>query len=175
MSTISFFVSGEPKAQPRPKAFARNFGGKWMARVYTPGSAEYWKSQIAIAAKPFLPTVPFAGPIKLSQVYYFARPKSHYRTGKNASLLRPDAPVDHESKPDCENLQKATQDALTQLGFWRDDSQVSKWDGHKVYCDEANPQPGCWITIAPLNPPERQIPPQAKIEALELFGKGAAA
>ena len=53
--TISFSVDGEPKAQPRPKAFARNFGNKWQARVYDPGTAEGWKSLIAIAVKPHLP------------------------------------------------------------------------------------------------------------------------
>jgi hypothetical protein len=40
---ISIFVHGEPKGQPRPRAFAR--GG--MVRMYDPATAEGWKSAIA--------------------------------------------------------------------------------------------------------------------------------
>jgi len=47
MSQIHFFVSGDPKAQPRIRAFAIN----GHARVYDPGTAEGWKSLIAVAAR----------------------------------------------------------------------------------------------------------------------------
>ena len=39
------FVHGEPKAQPRAKAFARN----GRAGIYDPGTAEGWKGAIAAA------------------------------------------------------------------------------------------------------------------------------
>lgn len=60
---IQFRVYGVPKGQPRPKAFARNFGGKWQARVYDPGTAESFKSAIAAAAQNCRPKVPLSGPI----------------------------------------------------------------------------------------------------------------
>lgn len=46
--TITFFIHGDPKPQPRPRAFARRMGAKFVARVYDAGTAEGWKSQIAM-------------------------------------------------------------------------------------------------------------------------------
>ena len=47
---ITVRVYGEPKGQPRPRAFAKPIGGgKFSARVYDAGTAEGWKSQIAQA------------------------------------------------------------------------------------------------------------------------------
>jgi len=131
--TIQFFAHGEPKGQPRPKAFARKFGAKWSARVYDPGTAEGWKSQIAVAAHDHIPHTPIAGPLALTLEFIMPRPKSHYRTGKNAGQLRDDAPAWHTGKPDRDNLEKAVMDALTQLGFWVDDSQVCDGPTTKRY------------------------------------------
>ena len=57
MTPILFFVRGEPKGQPRPRSFAlRGKGGKPILsktgqpiiRVYESGTAEEWKSQVAL-------------------------------------------------------------------------------------------------------------------------------
>ncbi len=119
---IIFFVLGIPKGQPRPKAFARNMGGgKWAARVYDPGTAEEWKSQIAVAAKEHRPDKPIEGPVFFRMKAYFPRPKSHFRSNGE---LKPTAPKYVCTKPDFDNCEKAATDALTHLGFWRDDSQI---------------------------------------------------
>lgn len=123
---ISFFVSGEPKGQPRPRAFARKMGNKYVARVFDAGTAEAWKSAIAAVAVQHRPDVPFLGAVAVRLSFRFARPRSHYRTGKHADQLRGNAPTHHTGKPDCDNLAKSVLDCLTQIGgFWRDDSQVS--------------------------------------------------
>jgi crossover junction endodeoxyribonuclease RusA len=122
-------------------------GSKFVARVFDCGTAEGWKSQIAVAAKPHAPDMPFGGPVMVSMRFCFARPKSHYRTGKNAAILRDTAPDYHTSKPDADNLAKAVLDCMTQLGaWWGDDQQVAqlnveKWwaSGHRL--------PGCYITV----------------------------
>ena len=49
-------VNGDPKPQPRPKAFKR---GKHAA-VYDPGTAEGWKGSIALAARELTPASPAA-------------------------------------------------------------------------------------------------------------------
>lgn len=113
---IQFAVDGIPKGQPRPRAFAIN--GK--ARVYDAGTAEAWKSAIAIAAKRHLPAQPIDGPVYVQVHHYMPRPKSHY-TKKG---LRDTAPSEHVAKPDIDNLLKAALDALTAIGMWRDDAQV---------------------------------------------------
>jgi Holliday junction resolvase RusA-like endonuclease len=146
MTPITFFVSGEPKAQPRPKAFARKFGDKWMARVYDSGTAEHWKSQIAIAAKPFLPLAPLIGPLELHLTFQFPRLKHHFGSGKKADALKNGAPYFHASRPDFDNLAKAVCDALTQLGMWRDDNQIADCRIVKAY----GPHQGCAVKIIPL-------------------------
>lgn len=119
MPEIRFRAFGNPKAQPRPRAFAKKMPYGVVARVYDDGSAESWKGQIAIAAAPHLPPRPIETPVSLTLVFWFARP---------ASLMRkkdPDAEMPHTSKPDIENCVKAVMDAGTQLGIWRDDRLVS--------------------------------------------------
>lgn len=142
MQPIEFFAAGDPKGQPRPKAFAR--GGH--AAIYDPGTAEGWKGCIALAGRSFCPTAPLEMPLRVDLTFYFPRPKSHFRTGKNASELRDDAAAWHCKKPDRDNSDKAVLDALTLLRFWRDDSQVCDGRIQKLYDDGRGP--GCLIRIS---------------------------
>jgi Holliday junction resolvase RusA-like endonuclease len=135
---IYFEVDGVPKGQPRPRAFGmkRKDGGVAI-RVYDPGTAEAWKSAIAVAFRKKFdgldpkPTLPIVGDVSLRMRFMFQRPKSHYRTGQHSAELRPDAPDWHTSKPDLDNLVKAVMDALTNIGIWRDDSQVAFMEAAK--------------------------------------------
>lgn len=139
---VSFTVSGDPKGQPRPRAFARRIGDKYVARVFDAGTAEAWKTQVALAATPARPAEPFAGAVAMTISFVFRRPKSHYRTNGE---LKPTAPREFVSKPDADNLAKAVMDALTQLGgFWRDDSQITELRVWKSYGRE----PGAIVSIA---------------------------
>jgi len=158
---ITFEVLGDPKAQPRPKAFARKFNnGAVMARVYTPGTAEEWKGRIALAAKEYVPFIPFTGPIRLDIQFRFKRPQSHFlKRG-----LRENAPFFHTGKPDRDNLEKAVADSLTVLGMWKDDGQVCCGEVIKIYSDLA----GATITITPFNEPLEQVRPNGKQAALAI-------
>lgn len=133
MTSIEFWVAGEPKAQGRPRAFAMKMGNKYSARVFNPTTAEGWKSAIALAGKLHMPAVPLEGPLRVDAFFVFNRPKSHYRTGRNAHELRESAPEWHTSKPDRDNLDKAVLDALKTLGFFKDDSQVCDGVPQKKY------------------------------------------
>lgn len=142
---IHFEVTGEPKAQPRPKAFARKFGnGAIMARVYTPGTAEEWKSQIAVAARDFVPMPPLQGPLRVDIEFRFSRPKAHFLTRG----LRDNAPTYHFSRPDRDNLEKAVLDALTTIGMWDDDAQVCCGEIVKRYCNDGE-LAGARVAISP--------------------------
>lgn len=57
---------------------------------------------------------------------YETRPKAHYRTGKFAHLLRPDAPAYPHSTVtgDSDKLRRAIEDALTDV-VWIDDKRVT--------------------------------------------------
>jgi len=137
---IEFFASGEPKGQPRARAFAMKRGDKTLVRMYDPATAEGWKNQIATAARPFILATPPLGPVSLCLYFNFPRPKSHFRSN---GPLRPNAPNWHTSKPDIDNCTKAVMDALKTLGFFKDDSQVCEKQVTKVYF--ANP--GCSVSI----------------------------
>ena len=67
--------------------------------------------------------------------FFFARPKSHFGTGKNCKALKTTSPVQHTQKPDLDNLAKAVLDAITDLQIWKDDSQVWNCTVQKEYTD----------------------------------------
>ena len=64
------------------------------------------------------------GPVSFRLVFYFTRPKSHYRTGKNAGVLKDNAPKLHLQRPDVTKLIRSTEDAITDAGLWMDDCYV---------------------------------------------------
>ena len=136
---INAHIVGTPKPQPRPRAFAR--GGR--ARVYDPGTAEGWKSAIAMEMREHAGNA-IDRPLRVTMCFYMPRPKSHFRTGKYSHLLKEGAPAEHTSKPDCDNLAKGTMDALTGIQVWRDDSQVVSLSVSKVW---AQTEPGMSLAI----------------------------
>ena len=144
MTRIQFFAPGIPKAQPRPRAFARKMGNTFVARVYDAGTAENFKSQIALAGRPHIPLVPLQGPLSVTFHFFFPRLKAHFRSN---GALKPDAPYWHTSKPDTENVIKAALDAMTILRFWSDDKQACKVEATKTYSD----RPGVEIIVEPLS------------------------
>lgn len=75
---------------------------------------------------------PLTGPLELEATFFFPRPKSHYRTGKHAGQLRPDAPIHCATKPDTDKLLRAVGDAITGI-VCRDDSQLVSVTGRKLY------------------------------------------
>lgn len=147
MEPIEFWVAGEPKAQPRVKAYKRGA----HAGVYDPGTAGEWKDRVAVAAKPYIPAEPLSGPLRVSLTFYFPRPKSHFRTGRYAHEMRPDAPSLHAKKPDRDNLEKAVTDALTVARMWQDDSQICDGPLRKRFDDGRGP--GCLIRITDATEP----------------------
>ena len=139
----SFDVAGVPKAQPRPRAFARKMGDTFVARVYEDGSAEGWKGLVLLAARPHRPESPLEGPVRVDITLWLPRPKR---------LLRrcdPDGVVWCTAKPDRDNADKAILDTLTQDGWWRDDAQVCAGEIQKFYHPK-NERPGAFIVVCEL-------------------------
>jgi Holliday junction resolvase RusA-like endonuclease len=140
---VTAFVYGEPKAQPRPRAFARN----GRAGIYDPGTAEGWKGAIAAALHAHAGRL-VTGALRVDLEFYFARPKSHFGTGRNANRLKLSAPIWHTKKPDIDNLEKAVFDALSEksgIGLWKDDTQVLESRSKKLFADRS--QAGMQIDI----------------------------
>jgi len=110
------FVSGVPKAQPRPRMTAKG-------HAYNPGSADAWKDAVCAEFLSCRLGEATAGPVRLRVRFYLPASKG----AKKAEGEKP-----HTRKPDLDNLLKALMDAMSMAGVWDDDSQVyettaSKW------------------------------------------------
>jgi Holliday junction resolvase RusA-like endonuclease len=146
MSTLTFTVQGEPKGQPRPRAFARKMGSVHVARFYDSDVADAWKNAVTLAVIEAARTDKWAvtlHAVSVSLIFAMPRPKSHF----GAKGLKPSAPVYHAGKPDVDNLAKLVLDRITRSErIWRDDSQVVSLTVHKFWA-VANEQ-GCSVSIS---------------------------
>lgn len=99
-----------------------------------------WQSRVSLFASQAmadvkLTTEEFTGPVTMRIQFCFSRPKSHFRTGKNAHLLKADAPENHIQKCDLTKLVRCTEDALTGIA-WKDDCQVVERMERKGWSEE---------------------------------------
>ena len=148
MSTLTFQVTGEPKGQPRPRAFARKMGAVHVARFYDSDVADEWKRAVQIALLEMATQTRWEltlGPVAVELRFAMPRPKSHF----GAKGLKASAPVAHVGTPDVDNLAKLILDQLTRSGnVWRDDSQVVSLTVHKFWATGA--EQGCSVSISTL-------------------------
>ena len=114
MASVSFTVHGVPA----PQGSKAPWGGESNPRTRPWRAAVTAEAAAAMGERVFID-----GPIHLSCTFYFPRPKSHYRTGKNAGRLKDTAPHYHANKPDLDKLIRAIGDSLSGVVF-RDDSEV---------------------------------------------------
>jgi Holliday junction resolvase RusA-like endonuclease len=91
--------------------------------------------------------------------FYLARPRSHYRTGANAHLLRENAPRVCPTRPDLDKLLRSTWDALTAAGVYTDDSRMVSVNAVKLYAgaphsegDHQLDRPGVVIELDGVQP-----------------------
>jgi Holliday junction resolvase RusA-like endonuclease len=90
-----------------------------------------WRASVAEhAARLGVPVL--SGPVSVTVVFTFPRPKAHYRKGKHADELRESAPTWHSSVPDLDKLCRAIGDALAGVVI-RNDSQIAAWHVSKLY------------------------------------------
>jgi Holliday junction resolvase RusA-like endonuclease len=161
VSEIVITVVGAPAPQGSKRAFAvRGKGGVPTGRVAVIESShdrvKSWRQAVideargvmARHAEVFGPRLPLEGALEAEMTFFFRRPKSHYRTGRNAHQLREDAPQAHIKPPDVSKLCRATEDALTDVCLWLDDAQVVRYARlDKYWCDGLDVAPGAVIRI----------------------------
>ncbi|MCA1571238.1 MAG: RusA family crossover junction endodeoxyribonuclease [Chloroflexi bacterium] len=155
---VDFLVPGKPRTAgsktsfvPKRKdgSFVRRPDGRPMVVTHDSSGSdgEQWRSRVmekaALAVRDEYRETdsldelvemiePVEGPLAVEVVYYLQRPKSHYRTGRNAHLLRDGAPAYPATKPDLGKLSRAVQDSLSGL-IYRDDAQIVENREMKVY------------------------------------------
>ncbi len=118
--------------------------GRMFVRPDNP-KTKYWRGDVQAAAVAQYSGAPVDGPLAMSCKFRFPRPKSHFRTGKNAHLLKESAPIWHVTKPDLTKILRSTEDALTGI-TWLDDSQIASREAEKRYCLPGE-RPGVTIEI----------------------------
>ena len=139
ISSIEFTVEGEPCSLMRHRVS--------HGRMYNPSSSA--QKAFLKNCSSSLPSTPWDGPVAMTVRFYFSRPKSHFRTGKFAHLLRSDAPNWHTNRNgimqsicpvefnllDIDNLVKFVMDALNEKAFI-DDRQVVALSACKLYAND---------------------------------------
>lgn len=152
---VQIRVLGRPAPQGSKRAFVyRPKGGGPVKAAVIESShdrVKSWRQAVLEAASAVKAWPKLAGPLEVSMVFVMSRPKGHYRTGRNAHLLRDSAPAYPDGKPDLSKLCRSTEDALTDAGIWGDDAQVVRYDLlAKAYESAALGLPGVLISIWPL-------------------------
>lgn len=123
---IIFFVPGVAKPAGSKTAFGLKSGGHYTGRFVVTDAckgSKPWKKVVSAEAMNHKPAMPLDCPLSARFSFIISRPKCHYRTGKNAHILKDDAPLHPTSKPDVLKLTRAVEDALTKI-IYVDDSQI---------------------------------------------------
>lgn len=148
MTSIEFVVLGVPGAQGSKKMVGRAGNGRPILRESSAKVAP-WREAVKAAAVEALGDQPaFEGPVAVHVEFRFARPASHYGTGKNADALKGSAPDLPTSRAlgDIDKLVRSTLDALTDSQVIGDDSQVAMLAALKCYA-EGHRKPGAVLRV----------------------------
>ena len=137
---------------PAPQGSKRHVGNGIM--IENSKRVKPWRQDVKEAALNHYDGEIIDQAVEIEIIFLFARPKSHYGTGKNSKKLKPSAPVfvTSKGKGDIEKLERATYDSLSQSSggsVIKDDSLVVKNRNMKRYCVEGEHQ-GAKITIRTL-------------------------
>ncbi len=142
MSEIRFDVAGIPAPQGS-KNRGRNGGMFESSKAVGP-----WREAVRAAARQHVSEM-LTGPVSVTLVFRIRRPAGHYRTGKNAHLLRDTAPGWPAAYPDLDKLCRAVLDGLTEGGAWKDDGQAVELIALKRYVHRNVPR-GCSIQLSDM-------------------------
>lgn len=132
---LELWVSGEPQ----PQGSKRLFAGRLVEgndRTLRP-----WRANIAGEARYAFAGEPTAEAVRVTLGFMFARPKSHYGSGRNAGEIKRSAPAYKSTRPDLDKLVRAVLDALTGIVFV-EDSQVAVLTAWKDFGP-----PGVWVRV----------------------------
>lgn len=146
-STLIFRVIGAPGPQGSKSAIVR--GGRAIMREASK-KVRPWRQDVVDAAHAAAVAEGWTPPAEafVTVTFWFRRPKTHYGTGRNAGVLKANAPTYHRGKPDVDKLQRSTFDALTTAAVITDDATVVHVIATKRYAGAGQPT-GATIRIHP--------------------------
>lgn len=126
MTALRFTLPCAPTAQARARHAVR--GGHSVA--YKSAGQKAAEAELDGLLKAHAPEKPLEGPLGLEFVAGMPIPTSTPKKQREAMLRGEKA---HTKKPDLDNLSKQLLDAMTRVGFWRDDRQVVSLRCSKIY------------------------------------------
>jgi crossover junction endodeoxyribonuclease RusA len=138
---------------PAPQGSKRHVGNGIM--IENSKRVKPWRQDVKEAALNHYDGEVIDQAVEIEIIFLFARPKSHYGTGKNAKKLKPSAPVFVTSKGigDIDKLQRSTYDALSESSggiVIKDDALIVQNRNMKRYCVQGE-NPGAKITVRTLH------------------------
>lgn len=136
MSELSFTLMVEPMSLQ--KSGKRMVIVRGKPRFFKNAEAERYQLAIRVMAAPHRPAEPFTGPLVVDFVFVLPRPATLNRKSDPAGL------IPCPKRPDRDNLQKGTQDALSD--FWKDDGQIYDGRTAKFYAEKGG-APRIIVTI----------------------------
>lgn len=95
-------------------------------------NAAGWKDIVAWSAVDQYKGDALTCAVDVEMIFVMARPKAHYGTGRNADLLKDNAPLQPTVAPDVLKLARGVEDALTGI-VYRDDAQIVNESLQKRY------------------------------------------
>lgn len=129
MTDIRFSVLGRPQQKGSKRAFLGK--GKPIV-VDSNAKARPWANQVSAAARDVYQGELIRDAVQVELFFFFARPKAHYGSGRNAGTVLASAPRHMIVMPDVDKLARCAVDALTGVLF-KDDSQIWRLIAAKGY------------------------------------------
>ncbi len=139
-ASLGFWAPG----LPAPQGSKRHVGNGVM--IESSKHVKPWREAVKWAAREEADKTSWEmadGPVVLSVVFLFLRPKSHYGAGKKSGVLKKEAPIHITRTPDLSKLVRSTEDALVDAGIMRDDSMIVEIGVFKRYGKKQGAQ--IWI------------------------------
>lgn len=140
---LTIVVKGTPVGQ------GSKTRGQWGMYDDNAKTLKPWRKAVDAAARAALaaqdpglvgPLFPEGTPVEVDVTFTFVRPKTHFGTGRNASLLKGWAPDRYIGLPDCDKALRAILDSLKTAGVYKDDRQAD-CTGRRQYTRGHNPHP----------------------------------
>lgn len=139
---ILHFEQGMPKGTAQQKGVAIRYkNGEPYIQHYKKDKVAALREEFMYRLNRYAPRVPYAGPVRLSVLLCFDV-KDKKLWGKYKT-----------TRPDGDNYIKELKDAMTECGFWGDDSQVADERVVRVYSEKA----AIRIQVEELRQPGRLI------------------
>lgn len=136
---LEFSIPGIPQTKGRPRHTMKGI-------TYTPAATRQAEDDFISLARQYLPEkINSEHPVQLNIRFYFRIPSSYPKWKQH--IMNGDC-WQHTTTPDCDNVLKLVMDAMTKLGFWKDDKFVYAITVGKFY--SPNPRTDVEVIYDPI-------------------------